>query len=124
MVTERDPNLTTRDISKNVAGQLIEKWQKVNPKLVLLLEDSVVLKVERVFKTAKDINNKKATTKVKKQLDKKLNKLFDIAACECDLPEVSCKEAKCKTTNCTANHILCLCDVSKKVRILVLIKKT
>ena len=97
---ELNPQKTPREISQIINDKLVERWAKANPRIVLLFEESIRQKVERVYTSATKISQKHEKKSVKKTLDGKLDKLFDLAACVCDLPEASCLEINCKKLKC------------------------
>ena len=56
---------------------------------------------------------------MKANIDKKLDKLFDICSCECKLEIVPCNErsVNCRIANCTKIHVSCSCDPHNRVPI-------
>ena len=50
-------------------------------------------------------------------MEEKLDKLLDISACTCELPDYPCddKAVRCKKENCQIQHIICTCPPNKKV---------
>ena len=112
------PDLKDYDIAKIITKDVIKIWKSVNPRLLLYEEYYVVKLVDRVcFKKAKDINRKRLSKLQEQNLEEKLDKLFDISACTCNLPIRPCddKVVKCHKENCQTQHIICTCPPSKKV---------
>ena len=44
-----------------------------------------------------------------------MEKLFDISACSCDLPVVTCASVHSTGVNCQKKHILCYCEAEHRV---------
>lgn len=80
-------------------------WLSVNPRLPLISEKSIDRKIKHLLLTVKDINRKHAKANAKRNLDSKLDKLFDISACSCPLEIVPCYDSRiyCKKYKCTKN---------------------
>jgi len=113
-------NLTNFDISKLMAKNIIDIWNAVNPRLPLLSERSIIIKLKRTcFEKAHQINRKSISSAQKKIMVKKLDTLFDISSCSCQLPILSCedKNVKCKKENCQTRHIICICPLKDKVKL-------
>jgi hypothetical protein len=112
------PDIKEYDISKMIADDVVKIWSSVNPSLPLHDTYNVVKSVDRLcFKKAKEIN-RKCLSKVQVQnMEKKLDKLFDISACTCNLPILPCDDraVRCNKEKCLAQHIICTCPPSKKV---------
>ena len=114
------PDLKDYDIAKTIAKAVTGIWQAVNPRLPLYEEYYVIKLVDIVcFKKAKEINCKSLSTVKEQHMEEKLDKLFDISACICKLPVRPCDDnaVKCKKENCQAQHIICTCLPSKKVKL-------
>ena len=104
---------------QHVTRDLKSIWLSVNPRLPLIHEKSIDRKVKDLFVTVKDINRKHAKANAKRNLDSKLDKLFDISACSCPLEIVPCNDSRiyCKKDKCTKEHIICICPAAAKVPI-------
>ena len=112
------PYLSCFGISKLIAKDVIDIWKAVNPRLPLLKEISVVNKVKVLcFQKAKQINRKHLPAAQTKFWKEKLDTLFDISSCSCNLPIVSCDNinVKCTKENCQTKHIICSCHLTQKV---------
>ena len=107
--------LSSREVAHIVAEKLKKTWSNANPRIIKLADHTILNKVEKLYKQAVDINNKKAKAHVKQRLDMLLDRLFDLASCKCDLPIVSCQDVKCKTSDCARLHIQCNCPIAFKV---------
>ena len=69
------------------------------------------------FQKAKQINEKHLPAALTKFWKEKLDTLFDISSCSCNLPIVSCDNinVKCTKENCQTKHIICSCPLTQKV---------
>lgn len=108
-------------LSKLIAGDIIDIWKAVNPRLPLLTELYIVNKLQNIcFKKVKQINRKSLSSIAKNSMIRKLDTLFDISSCCCQLPILSCedKNVKCKKENCQTKHIICNCPLKQKVSLL------
>jgi hypothetical protein len=104
-------------IVQRVSKDLKSIWSQVNPRLPLVNDKSMDRKVKDLLMTVKDINRKHAKATVKRNLDGKLDKLFDISACSCSLDIVPCSDSRvyCKKAKCAQAHIICVCPAAAKV---------
>ena len=112
------PHRSCFGISKLIAKEVIDIWKVVNPRLPLLKEISVVNKVKVLcFQKAKQINRKHLPAVQTKFWKEKLDTVFDISSCSCNLPIVSCDNinVKCTKENCQTKHIICSCTLTQKV---------
>ena len=81
------PHLSCFGISKLIAEEVIDICKAVNPRFPLLKEISVVNKVKILyFQKAKQINRKHLPAAQTKFWKEKLDTLFDISSCSCNLP--------------------------------------
>jgi len=103
--------------ANTITENLLRVWSKINSCLPLLKNDVVLIKVKRLLKLVKCINNRKATKAVKENLDAKLENLFDIAACQCSLDIVPCNHPRiqCQMVNCKELHRMCICPEKLRV---------
>ena len=74
-------------ICKMINKKIKSVWKLVHPALPLLPNKNTQKKIQNVIKNLKGINGRKVSSKIKKNLDLKLDKLFDISSCKCDLPD-------------------------------------
>ena len=117
-IQNRDPNLKNADIIKMIVEKVIGIWQRVNLNLPLHENKYLIKLVDQIcFKKAREINRKSLSKTQEKNLEEKLDKLFDISSCSCDLPVRPCSDnaVKCKVENCETQHIICECPSNKKV---------
>lgn len=104
-------------IVKLIAEKVIMIWKKVNTRLPLMSTYCVEKKVGVLLNISRLINRRKCKVLTEKNTSKKLDRLFDISSCTCDLKVVLCndKNIKCSQDNCPNTHILCTCSPDKKV---------
>ena len=102
-----------------VTNQLINRWERSSPALPLFSEKSVRCKVSRFVEKVKKVNKGKQCTQLLAGLERLKDKLFDIAACTCDLVQVDCNNnrVQCRVPNCAEDHLLCVCPPHKQVPI-------
>lgn len=105
--------------AKYISTELMNQWEKVNSELPLISHDSVTKRVKRLLDKVHLINQKKAPPSSVKALNDKLDSLFDISACDCELPvrECSDRQVNCKIKNCRSMHIVCQCNQENRVPI-------
>ena len=65
-------------------------WLNVNPKLPLIKNESIYLKLVKTFNTMKLINGKKCKKGPLIAAYSVLENLYDISACRCNLDKVPC----------------------------------
>ena len=107
------PHLSCFGISKLIAKEVIDIWQAVNRRLPLLKEISVVNKVKILcFQKTKQINWKHLSASQTKFWKEKLDTLFDISSCSCNLPNIN---VKCTKENYQTKHIICSCPLIEKI---------
>ena len=97
---------------------MLELWKNVNPELPLIADKAVHVKVKRLTDSVKNLHqNKKVGPEKHRKLTGKLESLFDLCACQCQLPIVPCDDPRvqCKEDNCNVDHIMCECEGDKKV---------
>ena len=74
-------------ICKMISNKIKSVWKMVHPALPLLSDNVIQLRTLRVIKEMKGIKAKTVSPKIKKNMYLKLDKLFDISSCKCDLPD-------------------------------------
>ena len=116
------PDLKHDEISKLITKEIIDIWKLVNPQLPLLREHYIKQKVDRSCINAKQLNRKSLNVIKVKNMTEKLERLFDISSCCCELPILKCDDyaVKCKIENCQTRHIVCTCPLNKKVMLILL----
>jgi len=109
-IAERNSNL--HKISKQITEKLLVVWAKISDKMPLLAKSTIDMKVFTFLQNVKKINGKKIKARVKRNLDKKLDMIFDICKCNCNLEEAQCEDnnVKCKIQNCKKVHLICSCE--------------
>jgi len=109
-----------KDQVRIVKEQLISVWQRCSPVLPLIQDNSLKVKIERFLSKVRVVNRQNPPSKIVAELNEKKYKLFDIAACSCDLPQVPCNHRfiQCTKNNCDSKHHLCECDENKRVPVI------
>jgi hypothetical protein len=111
--TERDFNAQIHVVTERI----IEVWNKCNPKLPLKQGKVLNVQVRRFLQKVKQFNVRKLSSGRSINLEKIKDKLFDIAACSCALPMLSCDSqyVRCDGKNCSKKYIVCECPVERRV---------
>ena len=110
MEINKSPATSSRYAAKVLEPFISKKWNEVNPLLPLISTDSIVLKIDRLYKTCKTIEDKHCSVYKKKIFLSKMDKLFDILICKCKFIECSgCPK------DCTSAHIDCFCARKFKI---------
>ena len=95
-----------------VRERVVEVWKKCNPHLPRIQEGAVHMELKRFLIFVRNLNRKQTNHSEIRLCKYKKEKLFDISACSCDLPVVTCDTVYCAGgVNCQKEHILCYCDV-------------
>ena len=105
----QDTSTSFNKLAKIVTNEVLSVSEKVNPNLPLIHIMTINKRVRDVLGTAKNVNCKKGrgTKKKKEILQSKLNKLFDISACTCSLPnKLPCNDRLVKIYNDSC-HLVC-----------------
>ena len=115
-VKNNQPHIKHFDVSNLIAEELLVVRGKVNPRLPIYDKSYIIKKVTRELDKAATINKTQISAKQKKNMEEKLDFLFDIARCSCSLPIFPCKDKKmkCFDLNCQKQHIVCLCTEKNK----------
>jgi len=100
-----------------ISTELRKQWGRVNSELPLISVYSATLRVKLLIEKVNSINQKKVSSAAVNAMDEKLDSLFDISACNCDLPVCECsdREVNCKLKNCMLVHIVCQCNKENRV---------
>ena len=108
------PSLTNSELSVDILAKLKEKWAQVNPLPKLKADNSLKVKIKRLLDDAQKIINKKSIKQ--KQIanyHEKLDKLFDVAACQCFIRVC---DGSCGKSSCTGLHPTgCSCEAVDKI---------
>ena len=76
--------ISARDLAKELAPLIVAQWSKSNIKFtppVIISEDSLVRKVERMWTKVQDVARGRTTKKEKERVESLLDKLLDITTC-------------------------------------------
>lgn len=100
------------NLAECISEKVVHVWGKVSDRLPLIQAISIENKIKRYLVFLKSFKQKRVTKKVIGNNTEKLDKIFDICSCTCNLEEVNCdhKFIKCKVENCKQTHLLCACD--------------
>ena len=101
-----------------VENQLLNVWERCSRVMPLVPKKCIHTRLTRFLDNVKTTSlPKKSSRKLLDDLELVRQKLFDIAACTCQLPIAACDDArvKCSVDSCAEMHILCLCEDAKKV---------
>ena len=79
------------------------KFLQGNPKLPLISESSATKKMDRDMENVRLLDSHKLSAKKKKNLLSRLDKIFDLVLCQCQI--VDCGEDH----DCSGAHVLCKC---------------
>nr|XP_047140650.1 uncharacterized protein LOC124815868 [Hydra vulgaris] len=106
-------------MAKKVACSVIVQWQKANANFkahIIYSEKNIVYKIIKAWNIAFLISVNKENKKNKKEFILKLDKLFDILNCKCQISY--CKEFGCKVVCKQQAHITCNCSKEFKIPII------
>ena len=113
---ETHPDDSLEDVFEMVVGAVVDMFKKVNSNLVLISERSLKKKVEDIYCLMRKAIKNKFKGKDSKIFDKKLDTLFDVIVCKCNI--LVCSDPKVDCDGCEKEvHILCKCDKDKKIPI-------
>ena len=100
-----------------VKDQLENSWQNCCPALPLLCDKSLQKKLSRFCEKVKRVNYSNPSAQLVTEMEHLTDKLFDISACSCDLPQVACDHNRvhCRQANCVEDHFICECALDKRV---------
>lgn len=79
------PSLNICDAAKNIIPTIVRKYQQVNPRLKLIEENSIKIKIMRLFTKYNDVKNRKIKAGPAQNFKEKLHSLFDIISCQCPI---------------------------------------
>ena len=87
-------------------------------KLPILNDETIKQRIERQMESLKLIKQKKASAYQKKIFLSKLDRLFDILICQCEM--APCEADNCSVELCSGAHVSCLCLREEKIPIMEL----
>jgi len=107
--------VSLNEMVKNISNKLIEIWTSISSSLPLIEIKSVEVKLKRLLSDIQKINANQM--KPKASLVQNLDKIFDIAKCQCLLLSYPCHHrlVRCTIVNCSMEHIVCTCPPESKV---------
>ena len=119
---ERQYELTPLATSSWVADQLFPpiklKWKSVNPEIPIYNDDVIKKKIERLIDRATLVRKKKASTYQKNLLISRMDKLFDVLICQCEISP--CEAEQCSSETCSGAHVDCSCLREEKIPVMEL----
>ena len=90
-IQNENPKCSMSENVDIVYQKLIEMWARVNVNLPLLSEKVVKFKITKYIQKVRDFNHaKNLSVKQRTTMQTERGYLFDIAACNCDLPQADC----------------------------------
>ena len=95
-----------------VRERVVKVWKKCKPHLPRIQEGAIYMELKRFLIFVRNFNRKQPKRRLNKY---KMEKLFDISACSCDLPVVTCASVHSTGVNCQKKHILCYCEAEHRV---------
>lgn len=108
-------NYSAASVAKDIYPEVLEKWERANSLFVTPVLNSritILNKIQSSWEQAKNISLGRGKLDVKEAFASKLDKLFDILNCKCDI--FLCSDFDCPGCKREA-HINCMC--SKKMKI-------
>ena len=105
------PGVGPSYLDNQIAEAIVDIWDKVNPRLPKQKLDQVRKKVGKLRSRVVSANKKKISVPKQDDFEAKLDKLFDISLCNCNLPIEPCS-SKCPQP-CNIQHISCSCKANK-----------
>ena len=119
---ENNRNYTTGELAKDIYHELEETWTRANNKFrppVTNAKVTVMKKIEEQLTLARDVSLGRGKLDIKENFMKKLDRLFDILNCKCDI--ILCNDFGCPEDCKLQVHISCNCSRDKKIPIQELI---
>ena len=108
MAKRENPDKTDRWCIEQVTDSVKKKWIDINPELILIQDNSIMIKLERYYANALEVNANKMKAKKKKGFLEKMDKVFDILHCQCE--NNWCSDTDCNPAHCqNGAHINCSC---------------
>lgn len=79
------PSLTTSEAAQNIIPSIVRKYQEVNPRLVIIQDQSIKNKIVRLYDQYKQYSRKQLKADTSRRFQDKLPRLFDIIFCQCQI---------------------------------------
>ena len=122
---ERDKRqFTTFEMMSKVASEVSAQWLKANHKFVppvVIMEKSIIKRLVDSWGKVRDIAQGKMTKKASVQeWESKLDKLFDITVCKCDIKLCSDSDCDCDNGCARRAHVNWSCPLVTKITVLEL----
>ena len=81
-------------------------------------DDVIKKKIERLIDRATLVRKKKASTYQKNLLISRMDKLFDVLICQCEISP--CEAEQCSSETCSGAHVDCSCLREEKIPVMEL----
>ena len=110
-IKKNSPGRKPSFYKKMICEKVSQIWMLANSEIPLISESGCYIKVSRLVDDIESIKKKRFTTSKLDSMTSKLDKLFDISSCSCQLDQVPCTHPRiqCKVLKCKQLHILCTC---------------
>ena len=109
-------NYPSSTLAKDLYEKVLEKWQRANSSFespVVNSKVTIVKRIEENWEKARNISLGRGKLAVKESFVGKLDKLFDILNCKCDI--LDCSDAGCLGICPKKVHIKCNCPREQKI---------
>lgn len=114
-------HINMKKLFSSVAKDVLLIWSQGNPEFcppVVTSERSLAERIEKSWNTLLSIcHGRETKKKIVESWTEKLDKLFDIVKCKCNITLCSDAESPCVNKDCNSGgaHIICSCDRSIKI---------
>ena len=112
IIATKTKNVEIKSLAESVLPEIKALFRKVNSKLVLNSDRTIILKIVNDYKQMKDIERSGKKGRQREMFESKLGKLFDILSCKCLI--LDCQEFECAGCEVKA-HITCKCSLDQKI---------
>ena len=114
-------HINMKKLFSSVAKDVLLIWSQGNPEFcppVVTSERSLAERIEKSWNTLLSIcHGRETKKKIVESWTEKLDKVFDIVKCKCNITLCSDAESPCVNKDCNSGgaHIICSCDRSIKI---------
>ena len=113
---ENARNITVREVAREVVPVLINQWVKANALFkppVIVSDKTIIDKIVEAWSFVSDVVSKSVSKTKKEKFIIRLDKLFDIVTCKCQI--TSCSDFDCSSSCSQEAHISCSCQKDRKI---------
>ena len=103
------------DAINHVRDELIKNYKEVIPFVPLISEMSISVKLKRLYETNKLAGQHKLKTIIFKNFKGKLDRIFDIIACQCEIISCGGGQSCLNKDDCDGFHAICSCLPANKI---------